>query len=135
MSGVFLPDPFKTPKTKKGETVPPKKRKTSLDKEPVTIARNKPKKVKKEDSSASSDEANASTSKKILPSADDSFQEFQRVCRDVANVDAYTDKTAIVERMLTKGSEGGESLPFSPLNASFLHDAPELGAEYTLEPK
>ncbi|XP_076168075.1 DNA ligase 3 [Ptiloglossa arizonensis] len=100
-------NPFKTPKTKKGETVPPKKRKTSLDKEPVTIARNKPKKVKKEDSSASSDEANASTSKKILPSADDSFQEFQRVCRDVANVDAYTDKTAIVERMLTKGSEGG----------------------------
>lgn len=40
---------------------------------------------------------------------DDAFQEFQRVCRDIAKVDAYTDKTAVLRKMLVNGSDGGES--------------------------
>lgn len=41
-----------------------------------------------------------------VPSKDDSFREFRRVCSNVADVDAYTDKTAIVKRMFTGGSLG-----------------------------
>ncbi|XP_018399416.1 PREDICTED: DNA ligase 3 [Cyphomyrmex costatus] len=44
--------------------------------------------------------------KNKVPSKDDSFREFRRVCSNVADVDAYTDKTAIIKRMLTKGSLG-----------------------------
>ncbi|XP_036142769.1 DNA ligase 3 [Monomorium pharaonis] len=44
--------------------------------------------------------------KSKVPSKDDSFREFRRVCSNVADVDAYTDKTTIVKRMFTKGSQG-----------------------------
>ncbi|KYQ48394.1 DNA ligase 3 [Trachymyrmex zeteki] len=44
--------------------------------------------------------------KSKVPSKDDSFREFRRVCSNVADVDAYTDKTAIIKRMFTKGSLG-----------------------------
>ncbi|XP_011338328.1 DNA ligase 3 isoform X3 [Ooceraea biroi] len=42
-----------------------------------------------------------------VPSKDDSFREFRRVCSNVADVDAYTDKSAIIKRMFTQGSHGG----------------------------
>ncbi|XP_011168982.2 DNA ligase 3 [Solenopsis invicta] len=41
-----------------------------------------------------------------VPSKDDSFREFRRVCSNVADVDAYTDKTAVIKKMFTKGSLG-----------------------------
>ncbi|XP_077279492.1 DNA ligase 3 isoform X2 [Temnothorax americanus] len=44
--------------------------------------------------------------KSKIPSKDDSFREFRRICSNVADVDAYTDKTAIIKRMFTKGSLG-----------------------------
>ncbi|XP_011309542.1 DNA ligase 3 isoform X2 [Fopius arisanus] len=37
---------------------------------------------------------------------DDLFKEFRRVCADIANVSAYTDKTAVVKKMLRKGADG-----------------------------
>ncbi|XP_014471668.1 PREDICTED: DNA ligase 3 [Dinoponera quadriceps] len=40
-----------------------------------------------------------------VPSKDDLFREFRRVCSNVANVDAYTDKTAIIRKMFTQGSQ------------------------------
>lgn len=46
--------------------------------------------------------------KNKVPSKDDSFREFRRICSNVADVDAYTDKTAIIKRMFTKGSLGGK---------------------------
>lgn len=45
-----------------------------------------------------------------VSSKDDSFREFRRVCNNIANVDAYTDKTAIIKRMFTKGTQGGKYL-------------------------
>jgi len=51
--------------------------------------------------------------KSKVPSKDDSFREFRRVCSNVADVDAYTDKTAIIKRMFTKGSLGGKYLSSS----------------------
>jgi len=47
-----------------------------------------------------------------VPSKDDSFREFRRVCSNVADVDAYTDKTAIIKKMFTKGSLGGKYLSY-----------------------
>ncbi|XP_072763231.1 DNA ligase 3 isoform X2 [Anoplolepis gracilipes] len=41
-----------------------------------------------------------------ISSKDDSFREFRRVCSNIANVDAYTDKTAIIKRMFTRGAQG-----------------------------
>jgi len=46
--------------------------------------------------------------KSKVPSKDDFFREFRRVCSNVADVDAYTDKTAIIKKMFTKGSLGGK---------------------------
>lgn len=46
--------------------------------------------------------------KSKVPSKDDSFREFRRICSNVADVDAYTDKTAIIKRMFTRGSLGGK---------------------------
>lgn len=54
----------------------------------ATVATNKKEKDKKEDRKASDD---------------DTFREFQRVCKNVADNDAYTDKTAIIKRMFTNG--------------------------------
>lgn len=48
--------------------------------------------------------------KEKVPFKDDFFREFQRVCNNVANVDAYTDKTAIIKRMFTRGAQGGECI-------------------------
>ncbi|KAK2581839.1 hypothetical protein KPH14_002305 [Odynerus spinipes] len=44
------------------------------------------------------------------PTKDDLFREFRRICANVANVDAYTEKTAIIKKMFTHGSSGGEYL-------------------------
>lgn len=44
------------------------------------------------------------------PSRDESFREFRRVCSNVADVDAYTDKTAIIRKMFTRGAQGGKYL-------------------------
>lgn len=99
----------------KGKDSPPKKRKVTPTKE-ADIPRNTTKRMKKEDSGSSSEDASQSSSskkhreKKHLTSGDDLFRQFQQLCTDVANADAYTEKTAIVKRMLTKGSEGGESI-------------------------
>ncbi|XP_070172675.1 DNA ligase 3 isoform X2 [Polyergus mexicanus] len=41
-----------------------------------------------------------------ISSKDDSFREFRRVCGNIASVDAYTDKTAIIKRMFTRGMQG-----------------------------
>ncbi|XP_053981861.1 DNA ligase 3 [Hylaeus volcanicus] len=106
--------PFKTVKAKKDESVSPKKRKPPPSESNTPVS----KRVKqtKENSAASSNEdlpsTSSSNSKKgheteTGPHRDDTFHEFQRVCRDVAKVDAYTDKTAVVKRLLTKGSDGG----------------------------
>ncbi|XP_076632497.1 DNA ligase 3 [Colletes latitarsis] len=100
--------PFKTPKAKKPDSVSPRKRKEAPRNDPSPSAGRKPKKTKKESSASSNDDLpGTSSSKKMVSSKDDLFSEFQRVCNDVANVDAYTEKTAIVKRMLTKGSDGG----------------------------
>ncbi|XP_076757247.1 DNA ligase 3 [Xylocopa sonorina] len=67
---------------------------------------------KKNDSMSSNDDVSSSASdsrspeKPRVPSRDDAFEEFHRLCCEVAKVDAYTDKTAIVRRMFTKGSQG-----------------------------
>lgn len=41
-------------------------------------------------------------------SRDDTFRNFRRICADVANASAYTEKTAIVKKMFTMGPIGGE---------------------------
>lgn len=46
--------------------------------------------------------------RQTVPSKDDAFREFRRVCSNVADVDAYTDKTAIIKRMFTQGADGGK---------------------------
>ncbi|CAL7941000.1 unnamed protein product [Xylocopa violacea] len=67
---------------------------------------------KKNDSVSSNDDQSSSATdsrnpeKPRKPSRDDAFEEFHRLCCEVAKVDAYTDKTAIVRRMFTKGSQG-----------------------------
>ncbi|XP_063237948.1 DNA ligase 3 isoform X2 [Bacillus rossius redtenbacheri] len=37
---------------------------------------------------------------------DNSFREFRKLCMDVENVSSYTAKTAVVEKMFTKGTDG-----------------------------
>ncbi|KZC14850.1 PREDICTED: DNA ligase 3 [Dufourea novaeangliae] len=101
--------PFKTPKGKTEDSQ--KKRKTSTPVKGTSIDE-KPKKVKRDRSTSKEGSSDGShRSKKVRdeppgPSRDDSFEEFQRVCKDVAKLDAYTDKTAVVRRMLTNGSDG-----------------------------
>ncbi|XP_033342814.2 DNA ligase 3 [Megalopta genalis] len=98
--------PFKTPKAKKKDDSP-KKRKAIT---PVKNADKEPKKAKRSSSASSSeDQPGGSRSKKNHPpvrSRDDSFEEFQSVCERIARVDAYTDKTAIVRKLFAKGSDG-----------------------------
>lgn len=43
---------------------------------------------------------------KAPPSKDDTFREFRRVCSNIADVDAYTDKTAIIRKMFERGAQG-----------------------------
>lgn len=44
-----------------------------------------------------------------VSSKDDTFREFRRVCSNVADVDAYTDKTAIIRKTFTR-ARGGKYL-------------------------
>ncbi|XP_076290360.1 DNA ligase 3 [Lasioglossum baleicum] len=104
--------PFKTPKAKKNDNSltkndnslknddSPKKRKMT----PAKDNEKKPKMIKKEDPGSSSEDR--SKKDPSAPSRDDSFEEFQKVCEKIARVDAYTEKTAVVRRMFTKGSTG-----------------------------
>ncbi|XP_011866733.1 PREDICTED: DNA ligase 3 isoform X2 [Vollenhovia emeryi] len=55
---------------------------------------------------ATDDKEKDKEGKSKVPSKDDSFREFRRICSKVADVDAYTDKTAIIKRMFTAGSLG-----------------------------
>ncbi|EFN89653.1 DNA ligase 3 [Harpegnathos saltator] len=52
------------------------------------------------------DECKDERAKGKVPSKDDSFREFRRVCSNVADVDAYTDKTAIIRKMFTRRTQG-----------------------------
>ena len=38
---------------------------------------------------------------------DNSLREFRRLCADISNNSSYLDKTAIVKKFITKGSDGG----------------------------
>ncbi|XP_026669281.1 DNA ligase 3 isoform X2 [Ceratina calcarata] len=89
--------PFKTGKTNKQNEPSGSKKRKSKETEPV--ANKKPKRVSEPESK--------SPEKVEKPSRDDAFEEFQRLCDRVAGADAYTDKTAIIKRTLTKGSEAG----------------------------
>ncbi|XP_015123197.1 DNA ligase 3 isoform X2 [Diachasma alloeum] len=47
-----------------------------------------------------------SNEKSTSSNRDNSFREFRRICADIANVPAYTDKTAVVRKMWKKGADG-----------------------------
>ncbi|OAD52215.1 DNA ligase 3 [Eufriesea mexicana] len=104
--------PFKTPKTKAASGT--KKRKVTHDQstKPDPSSNKKPKNSGRNDSVSSSEDvsdtsgSSKSPEKVRKPTRDDAFEVFQQLCNDVAKVDAYTDKTAIVRKMLTKGSSG-----------------------------
>ncbi|CAK9798733.1 DNA ligase 3 [Anthophora quadrimaculata] len=113
--------PFNTLKTKvaTNESAIPKKRKVTPTKESQAAVNKKPKKLKLNNKPKSSNDddddgtkdTDDSVSKKNgkrkrKETEDDTFEEFQRLCDHVAKVDAYTDKTAVVKTMLTKGSKG-----------------------------
>ena len=106
--------PFKTPKTTPvaNQSSGSKKRKLTRTTESDPSPNKKPRKKERDDSTSTIDDASdvsgsEKTPEKVRkPTRDDAFQEFQRVCDNVAKVDAYTDKTAILRKMLIKGSEG-----------------------------
>ncbi|KOC62534.1 DNA ligase 3 [Habropoda laboriosa] len=110
--------PFKIPKTKAATnefTTSSKKRKVTPAKQSQPTVNKKPKRLKKNKSTSSNDDddigdTDGSESKtdgnKREETEDDTFEEFQRLCNHVAKVNAYTDKTAIVKKMLTRGSKG-----------------------------
>lgn len=50
----------------------------------------------------------AKTPVKRQASKDDMFSEFQRICDKLANYPSYLEKTAILKKMFTKGSEKGQ---------------------------
>lgn len=39
---------------------------------------------------------------------DNAFREFRRVCANIANASAYTEKTAIVKKMFSDGAKGSK---------------------------
>ena len=84
---------------KQSKKEPNEKTKTESKKE---VKKDVEKYVKKENEENKKDEK-ASTSKK-----DDAFREFRRLCAEIANASAYTEKTAIVKNLLTKGFKGGK---------------------------
>lgn len=115
---TFLFSPDHTPK---GKAVEARKRKSDIgtksDPSPSKKTKKKEKenekKKKKNDSISSSekeetDSSSATRSPEKRATRDDSFKEFQRVCNDVAKVDAYTEKTAVMKSLFSKGSEAGE---------------------------
>lgn len=65
---------------------------------------------KKKKGTATDDKGKDEKEREKISSKDDSFREFRRVCNNIANADAYTDKTAIIKRMFTKGTQGGKYL-------------------------
>lgn len=104
--------------TPKGKAVEARKRKSDIgtksDPSPSKKTKEKEKenekKKKKNDSISSSekeetDSSSATRSPEKRATRDDSFKEFQRVCNDVAKVDAYTEKTAVMKSLFSKGSE------------------------------
>lgn len=109
---------FSSDHTPKGKGVEARKRKSEIGTESdPSLSKKTKKKEKKEkekkDSISSSEEEetdsfSATRSPEKRATKDDSFKEFQRVCNDVAREDAYTEKTAVLKRMFSKGSEGGE---------------------------
>lgn len=93
------------------ESDPSPSKKTKKEKEKEKKEKEKEKKKEKEKDSSEEEETDSSSatrSPEKRTTRDDSFEEFRRVCNDVARVDAYTEKTAVVKRMFSKGSEGGE---------------------------
>lgn len=112
----FFPAPFKTPKTTQvaNQSSGSKKRKLTRTTESDPSPNKKPRKKERNGSTCTIDDASdisgsEKTPEKVRkPTRDDAFQQFQRICDNVAKVDAYTDKTAILRKMLTKGSEGGK---------------------------
>jgi len=72
------------------------------------------------------DKENDKEGQSKVPSKDNFFREFRRICSNVADVDAYTDKTAIIKRMFTRGSLGGKYL------FSFSHYTNKRRYKYTL---
>ncbi|XP_067217037.1 DNA ligase 3 isoform X2 [Linepithema humile] len=63
-------------------------------------------KVKKTAAVVADDKKKDKEEKEKISSKDDSFREFRRLCSNIADVDAYTDKTAIIKTMFTKGAQG-----------------------------
>lgn len=106
---------FSSDHTPKGKGMEAKKRKSEIgtESDPSLSKKTKKEKKEKKDSISSSEEeetdsSSATRSPEKRATKDDSFKEFQRVCNDVAREDAYTEKTAVLKRMFSKGSEGGE---------------------------
>ncbi|KAG7205218.1 hypothetical protein KM043_018303 [Ampulex compressa] len=65
------------------------------------------KRIKVKDNDASSTSATDDQPKKsVSTSTDDAFRTFRRICAEIAAVDAYTEKTAILRQLLTKGTDG-----------------------------
>lgn len=78
----------------------PEKKSNKQASKGVTIARdNKEGKKDKKETDKKED--------RKVASEDDTFRAFQRVCKNVADNDAYTDKTAIIRKMFIKGAHGG----------------------------
>lgn len=106
---------FSSDHTPKGKGVEARKRKSEIgtESDPSLSKKTKKEKKEKKDSISSSEEeetdsSSATRSPEKRATKDDSFKEFQRVCNDMAREDAYTEKTAVLKRMFSKGSEGGE---------------------------
>lgn len=72
-------------------------------KKTTTVEKEKDKVMKGDEDKGKDEEG-----KSKVPSKDDMFREFRRVCSNVADVDAYTDKTAIIRKMFTRGAQGGK---------------------------
>lgn len=82
----------------------PKKASTTNEKKPKTESPTKGKTGKtKKDEEVKIVEKSSDEKK---PSKDDMFREFRRICCAITDVSAYTEKTAILKRMFTKGSTG-----------------------------
>ncbi|XP_071565842.1 DNA ligase 3 [Temnothorax nylanderi] len=87
------------------KTTSPRKAASSSNSSGKTVKKNLDRKKVATDDKEKDKEKDKERKSKI-PSKDDSFREFRRICSNVADVDAYTDKTAIIKRMFTKGSLG-----------------------------
>lgn len=104
----------------KGAKVPQKSPKENKLKTPVKLelkTDSKEKTAKKDSASRSLSTTKDKREKKTdksedekLPSRDDMFREFRRLCYAIADASAYLDKTAIVKKMFTNGSKGGKFL-------------------------